>query len=460
MSWLDGEERSSPAGFPAIHTTTAEHPLADGTVTLLGAVSTVTGAMTRVEMDGACVLLDAGVAQGAEAASWRVPDEAHRVDAVVLTHAHNDHVGSLPELFLRGFRGPVFGTAATLQIARLVLLDGMRLADVPPSERVRVLECFDRQRRPVPYDRFVHPVEGRGPAFAYREAGHILGSASVELRSGRSRVIVSGDLGRPDSPILRDYHERWERGAPVDLVVMESTYGDREHRHTHADVARELERILRGAIERGGHVLVPAFAIGRTQTLLWHLNALVESGRIHGLPVAVDTPMGLAVTELYEQFERLYDAEALERIARGDEPLDFEELYAVHKGRDSARLREVPGSMLIIAGSGMCTGGRIVGHLKALLPLEETTLLFVGYQARGTTGRRIQDAKRRGDSLVRIDGEDVSLRATVEVLSGLSAHADRAELVRWLQAIPDVRAVALHHGEPTAQRALAEALVG
>lgn len=441
-----------------VRVTTAEHPLADGRVSLLGAVRTVTGAMTRVELDGVRLLVDAGVAQGAEARDWRLPDEAHRADAVVLTHAHNDHVGSLPSILERGFAGPIFGTAATLQIARVVLVDAMRLNDVPASARVRVLERFDRQQRAVPYDRFVRPVDGRGPALAYREAGHILGSASVELRSPKSRVIVSGDLGRPDTPILRDYHERWEASAPVDLVVVESTYGDREHRHTHGDVARELERILKAALARGGHVLVPAFAIGRTQTLLWHLNALVEAGRVRGLPVAVDTPMGLGVTETYATFERLYDAEALARIARGDAPLDFEDLYAVRRGRDSARLREVPGPMLILAGSGMCTGGRIVRHLKELLPREETTLLFVGYQARGTPGRRIQDAARRGDGVVRIDGEDVALRASVETLSGLSAHADRGELVRWVRAIPDVRAVALHHGEPEAQKALAEAL--
>ncbi|HJL15066.1 MAG TPA: MBL fold metallo-hydrolase [Sandaracinaceae bacterium LLY-WYZ-13_1] len=441
-----------------VRTTTAEHVVPEGRVHLLGAVETVTGAMTLAELDGARVLLDAGVAQGAEARGWRVPDEAHRVDAVVLTHGHNDHVGSLPTLLERGFAGPILGTAATLQIARIVLVDGMRLNDVPASERVRVLKRFDAQQRSVPYDRLVRPLDGRGPALAFREAGHILGSASVELRASESRVIVSGDLGRPDTPILRDYHEAWEPGAPVDLAVVESTYGGREHGHSHDDVQRRLERILNDAIDRGGHVLVPAFAIGRTQTLLWHLNALVEAGRVRGLPVAVDTPMGLAVTETYAHFEPLYDPEALARIGRGDEPLDFEHLYAVRRGRDSHRLREVPGPMLVVAGSGMCTGGRIVRHLKELLPRDTTTLLFVGHQARGTPGRRIQDAARRGEGWVRIDGEDVGLRAAVATLSGLSAHADRAELTRWVRAIPDVRAVALHHGEPGAQHALARAL--
>lgn len=435
-----------------VTTETAQHVLPDGELTLLGAVHGVTGAMTRLELAGARVLIDAGVAQGEEARDWSLPDAARDVDSIVLTHAHNDHVGSLPALLAGGFDGPLWGTPATLEIARVVLSDAMGLSDVPASERVEVLARFDVQKRPVRYDTpFALGAELRA---CFREAGHILGSASVEVRSPASRVIVSGDLGRPDSPLLRDYHEAWEPGA-VDLVVMESTYGDGEHRGSHD---ASLMRILERAIARGGHVLVPAFAIGRTQTLLWHLNALVEDGRIPEVPVALDTPMGLEITERYQRFTRLYDREALARIARGDEPLEFENLYAVRRGRDSARLREVPGPMVIIAGSGMCTGGRIVRHLQELLPLEETTLLFVGYQAAGTTGRRIQEAARRGGAVVRIAGEDVRVAAQVETLSGLSAHADRRELRRWLRAIPDVRRVALHHGEPEAQAALSRYL--
>lgn len=437
---------------------TAQHPVPSGEVTLLGAVHGVTGAMTRVELDGARVLVDAGVAQGSDARGWTLPDAAHRVGSIVLTHAHNDHVGSLPAILSRGFSGPIWGTPATLSIARIVLVDGMRLNDVPASERVRVLARFDAMTRAVPYDRAFEPQAGANVTAYFREAGHILGSASVELRSPRARVIVSGDLGRPASPLLRDYHEAWERGRAVDLVVMESTYGDDEHRCSHDDVGAALERILRRAIERRGHVLVPAFAIGRTQTLLWHLNALVEAGRLPEVPVAVDTPMGLEVTETYQRFRKLYDAEALARIARGDEPLDFEGLYAVRRGRDSARLSEVPGPMIVIAGSGMCTGGRIVRHMKELLPLESTTVLFVGYQAAGTPGRRIQEAAREPGRTVRVDGEDVRVHASVETISGLSAHADRRELARWLRAIPEPRRVALHHGEPAAQAALARHL--
>jgi metallo-beta-lactamase family protein len=242
--------------------------------------------------------------------------------------------------------------------------------------------------------------------------------------------------------------------SPVNVVVLESTYGSREHAHSHADIERDLEAILKDAIARKAKVLVPAFAIGRTQTLLYFLNDLVESKRIPAVPVAIDTPMGLAVTETYKRFSRLFDRESLDLLARGDDPLDFEELFQVRRGRDSHKLDRVEGPIVIIAGSGMCTGGRIVGHLREGLPSERTTVLFVGYQAEGTPGRRIQEAAKRGGT-VHIDGEDVVVRARVETLRGLSAHADRKELRAWLKAVPDVRRVALHHGDVETQDAFA-----
>ncbi len=437
---------------------TEEHVLADGRVRLLGAVRTVTGAMTRIEVQRKAVLVDCGIAQGEEAARWQFPEAARDVDAVVLTHGHNDHVGSLPALLEGGFAGPIYGTRATLDIADIVLSDGLRLQGGSDRDiqrfRLRLRELW----QPTPYDQ-AFELPGSSITLSFREAGHILGSASVEVLTPRSRVILSGDLGRPSSPILRDYETRWNAnpssGArPVDLVVMESTYGDREHRHSHDDVERELERILHRAVADGGHILVPAFAIGRTQTLLYHLNTLVEAKRAPPIAVAVDTPMGLRITELYQKSQSLFDREALQKISQGDDPLDFDRLYAVSKGRDSVRLRDVAEPLLIIAGSGMCTGGRIIGHLKELLPRPETCVLFVGYQARGTPGRAIQAA--RGGGRVRLDGEDIPVRASIETLSGLSAHADRKELLHWATAIPNLRRLALHHGEPEAQRGFAE----
>jgi metallo-beta-lactamase family protein len=431
-----------------------EHALADGEVRLLGAHSSVTGAMTRVELGGRRILVDCGVPQGAEALDWGFDEAALEVDAVLLTHAHNDHVGNIPTLVERGYTGPIYGTPATLEVTKAVLEEGLGQQGVSAADAAHILLRIEEQLRPVAYD----TLEGLGGSvqFAFREAGHILGSASVELISASSRVICSGDLGRPNSPLLRDYNTSWSARRPVDLVLMESTYGDEEHvAHSHADIERELERILQRAVERRGHVLIPAFAIGRTQTLLYHVNNLVESGRIPAIPVAVDSPMGISVSETYADFARSFDKESLDKIARGDDPLDFRNLYAVRRREHSRRLSDMPGPLLIIAGNGMCTGGRIVGHLRRLLPLDQTTVLFMGYQAEGTPGRAIQRAATRGGRVC-LDHEDVRVRAEVETLAGLSAHADRRELARWLGAIPGVRQVALHHGEPKAQRSFAD----
>ena len=430
---------------------TRRHRLADGEVSLLGAHESVTGAMTRVEMGGERLLVDCGKPQGAEAFEWELDDAALDVDAVLLTHAHLDHIGCLPMLIERGFSGPVYGTPATLAIARLVLEEALGFEKVAPAESTRLIAEFDRRRRPLRYDQ--RAQIGDGVEFAFRDAGHIVGSASVELTSPKSRVIISGDLGRPGSPLLNDYHTSWKRGRAVDLVLMETTYADAEHAHAIEALPAELERIMRGAAERGGNVIVPAFPIGRAQTLLFYLNQLIEARRIPAIPVALDSPTGLRVTHRYEDLAHLFDRPTMDAIGRGDEALDFESVFGVQRA-DSQRVSLIPGPLLIIAGNGMCTGGRVVGHLRRLLPLEQTTVLFVGYQAEGTPGRAIQRAATRGGR-VWLDHEEVRCRAHVETLSGLSGHADRRELMRWLEAIPDVQRVALHHGEPKVQRSFA-----
>jgi metallo-beta-lactamase family protein len=362
----------------------------------------------------------------------------------------------------------------------------LEMARLSSRDIAWLLGRFDTLARPVGYDLAQHhdklPLQ-----FAFREAGHILGSASVELVSAQSRVILSGDLGRPNSPILRDANTTWNADKPVDVVVMESTYGNRDHVHNHTELKESLCKFINQAVDAHGKIFIPAFAIGRTQLLLYFLNELFDEKRIPHVPVALDTPMGVMVTETYQRSKKLFDKEALSLIQRGDDPLNFEDLFVVRRGRESARLREAPGPMIIIAGSGMCNGGRIIGHLVDGLPDPRNTLLFVGYQGDGTPGRRIQEASaqwreqqeqqrtqpaqhdahahnhshepfdRRRPALqkpvgtVWLDNQEVPVRARIETLRGLSAHADRAELLRWVKAIPDVKRIALHHGDRAAQ---------
>jgi len=430
---------------------TENHPLANGNVRLLGAVRQVTGASTRVEMDRARIVVDCGLAQGREHGAFNA--EMMICDALVLTHGHLDHIGHLPTMLERGFDKKVYATNATLEIARISLEDSLHMQGASKHTIDQFSERFEELSHAVGYDQ---PLHIAGVTLAMHEAGHILGSASAEIESEGSRVIVSGDLGRPASPILRDYNTTWRSHKPIDLVVMESTYADREHTHTHEQIQSTLESILLHAIERKSKVLVPSFAIGRTQSLLWFLNNLVEQRRIPDVPVFIDTPMGIAITETYEQWKRLFDKESLDMLAKGDDPLDFHDLFMVQRGRDSERLHQMHGPMIIIAGSGMCTGGRIIGHLRDGLPEKDVVVLFVGYQAEGTPGRRIQNAAKDGGH-VDIGGATVRVNARIETLTGLSAHADRGELRKWLGHIPNVKRVALHHGEPDAQHAFAAA---
>lgn len=246
------------------------------------------------------------VAGGSEDRGRRHPD----------AWGHFDHVGSLPLLFETGFDRPLYATRTTLDIADLVVSDSIHIGGGTDEDIRRFRLRLRELGRPIPYDQSFSPPGFEGTV-AFREAGHILGSASVEVTTARSRVICSGDLGRPDSPILRDYCSTWKAGRDVDLVILETTYGDCEHAHGHGDIEGELERIILRTVNGGGHLLVPAFAIGRTQTLLYYLNSLVESGRIPRIPVALDTPMGLKVTELPEHSRALFDRQALDRIARG-----------------------------------------------------------------------------------------------------------------------------------------------
>lgn len=432
-----------------------------------GAAGGVTGSCYWLEAEDVRVVIDCGVFQGKDHGEegqdadqltrGAFPFEPRRVDAVILTHGHLDHVGRLPLLWRQGWDGPVYGHAATLKVARLVQEDTARIS-------------FNRSRKPL-YDQ--EAVEGAHAAarpLAYGapttigpftvtlyDAGHILGSSSVRIAWKDGAILFSGDLGVRGTPIIRDPNADWdpERDA-VDFVVTESTYGGRTH-PARADARKAFRDAVLRAISDGGKVLIPAFAIGRTQEVLYELNTLVEGGDLPGVPVIVDGPMGLDATAIYAHHRDCYDAEALELIRQGDTPLEFADLYAARAGRASELVRDIKGPAIIIAGSGMCSGGRILGHLAEYLPDPTTDVIFVGYQGVGTLGRDLQD----GAKSVEIDGESVKVRAVVTTIHGLSAHADRDGLAEWFARVPrrgGRGAVFVTHGEERSSRAYSQFL--
>jgi metallo-beta-lactamase family protein len=442
-------------------------------IRFLGAAGTVTGSRFLVESGGRQVLVDAGLFQGAKALRLRnwepFPVEPASIDAVVLTHAHIDHAGALPLLVRDGFRGPAFCTPATLDLSRLLLPDSARLMEEEaryanakgysrhaPNARPIYGEA-DAARAlghlvPVPYR---HRLEvAPGFSLSYSHAGHILGSATVLLEvagdGGRPlRLAVSGDLGRYGAPILPDP----DPPPAADVLLVESTYGDRSH--PPEPPADALAREVNAAVGRGGGLVVPAFAVGRIQEVLYLLRELEASGRIPVLPVFVDSPMAVDATAIHLAHRDDHDREMGALLARGVEPLRPRRLAFTRSPEQSKAINHVEGPCVILSASGMATGGRVLHHLARRLPDPRTTVLLVGFQAAGTRGWSLQSGART----LRIHGQDVPVRATVVSLSNFSAHGDRAEVARWLDAAPrPPRRVYCVHGEPPALAAHAAAL--
>lgn len=437
------------------------------TVTPLGAAGTVTGSKHLLDTGTSRILLDCGLFQGLKPLrlrNWaRPPVDVQRLDAVVLSHAHLDHTGYLPALVKHGYRGPIYCTAATADLLRILLPDSAYLQQEEAEHRNRHGSTKHKPALPLytiddaeaalgqvqirPYHEAFAPA--KDVSVTYRHAGHILGSATLTIdvaSAPKATLAFTGDLGRWDRPILRN-PELIER---ADLLLLESTYGDRTHA---AEPEAALAKVVRETAERGGVLIIPAFAVGRTQEILWYLSRLEESGDIPKIPVFLDSPMAIDVTDLYRRHGEEQDTETRKLFAKGDHPLRPTVLTIARTPDQSKAINGRHGPMIIISASGMATGGRVLHHLQQRLPEKHTTVLLVGFQAVGTRGRTLQEGAKH----LRIFGHDIPVRARVETLDGLSAHADRDEILRWLAGFArPPRLTALVHGEESAATSLAE----
>lgn len=442
-------------------------------ITFAGAAREVTGSCHIVRVNGKHVLLDCGLFQGrrqeAQSKNLRLPMDVSRIDAVVLSHAHIDHAGRLPLLVREGYRGTVWCTAATRDLAVVMLADSAHIqkkdaeflarhrkdAVAPLYSMVDATRAADLMAG-VPYHRTFDVTTGVRVTFV--DAGHILGSASVILdveEAGRSqRLIFSGDVGRKGLPIIRDP----ESPQGADVVIMESTYGDRDHL-PYASAREALARIVAETASRGGRILIPAFAVGRVQEIVYDLHSLALGGAIPAIPIYIDSPLAIEATTVFETHPEIFDRTE-DFVQRVQTLFRFQQARYTRLPEESKALNSAVGPMVIIAPSGMAEAGRIVHHLKIGAPNPRNTILIVGFQAEHTLGRRIVERQ----PVLKIHGEDIPLRAQVEVLDGYSAHADRTELMTRLDAVratsPAMRGVYLVHGEPGPQDALAAQLRG
>jgi metallo-beta-lactamase family protein len=433
-------------------------------ITFLGAAGTVTGSKYLIEAGGKRLLVDCGLFQGSKELQQRnwnnLSVDPATIDWVLLTHAHIDHTGYIPRLVQNGFRGPIFSNAATNELCQLLLLDSAHLQEEdaqyaakknysshhPPLPLYTVAQAQTSlaQFREIPRA----DVFSISPEFSVRphDAGHILGSSWLELtiteKGKQTLVVFSGDVGRYDQPILKDP----ESPTRADFLLCESTYGDRDH--PTGSVPDALADVINRVAKRGGAIVVPAFAVGRTQTLMYYLRELLEQERIPALPVYVDSPMAINVTGIYVKHKEDHDADFVQQEEQGNrDPLNVQNVHMTRAVEDSKKINDVAGPCIIISASGMATGGRILHHLAHRLPDSRSAVLLVGYEAEGTGGRALAD----GAQYLRIHGQEVPVRAEIVKIDQLSAHAGRSELLRWLSGITvPPRQTFLVHGEPNA----------
>lgn len=439
-------------------------------ITFCGAAGTVTGSCYLVETGRYRFIVDCGMFQGSkEIRNLNERDFLFNpadLDFMLLTHAHIDHSGLIPKLVKSGFSNKIFATKPTVELCRIMLPDAGHIQEMevewrnrkrarkgqPPVEplytSIDAVNCLSRFQA-VNYQEEIKPVPGITVRFL--DAGHILGSALIEVyivEDGSTiKVVFSGDLGQKNQPIIQDP----SYVSQADYVVIESTYGNRLHEDS-TERVRQLKQLIIESVASGGNLVIPAFAVGRTQDLLYHIRTLLLNGEIPRLPVYIDSPMAVSVTEIYRDNPGYYDEPTLKMLADNQSPFEFNNLYFTRTVADSRRINEIAKGAIIISASGMCDAGRILHHLRHNLWRPESHILFVGYQAEGTLGRRLLE----GAKIVKIMGEEIGVRAKIHSIGGFSAHADQAGLIDWLKGFTQLpRGIFITHGENSAQKEMA-----
>lgn len=436
-----------------------------------GAAGCVTGSCHILKVNGKNILLDCGLYQGKdekERGNETFTFNPKEIDYVILSHAHIDHSGRIPLLYKQGFKGEVICTEGTMDLCNVMLPDSGHIQemDVEWKNRKRIRQGLDLLEplytakiaelsmylfRGYPYDKLVEVFDGFKVRF--RDAGHLLGSAIVELfikEEGKEevKIVYSGDLGNKNIPIIKD-------PAIIDYadyLIMETTYGDRLHKNI-GEQLEQLVFIINDTFKRGGNVIIPSFAVGRTQELLFVLKKYLDSEKLKNLTVYVDSPLAMESTKIFHKYSKYYDDEAKKYIDSGLDPLEFEGLEFTHSPEESAKINKIQSGAIIISASGMCDAGRIKHHLKHNLWRKESSIVFVGYQAEGTLGRIILDGAKK----VKIFGEEIAVNASIYNLQGLSGHADRQGLADWLESFKKKpKEVLLVHGDEEAQRSFKE----